>query len=173
MTKTLTPPLLREKTPANDLRWVFGSDEPAATRSRALAFLGRLYRDHGAAPPGESPGYLTIEQFYLPMPTAEAWESEVGLCDAIAMHHQGLLGDAEMKNILVRFSDAHTLVHDSERSGPKVGNWQEVTKAVDLFAFSWQRDDQRYFAIVNPVQMWLLYLLEKELGGEKFRCREL
>jgi len=159
-------PISQPKTPAIDLRRVFGSPITTATIGRVVKFLSAVYFAHSNKSYEEifRENFIT-EEFCLCMPTVAAWDAELKLCTAIERHAAGVISDGDIKTVLSEFVAAHTFVYTDSGRTTKNGDCSVWLKDVDLYLL--ESGDQSF--VCNPVQAWLVSLIE----NKKFKAVRL
>jgi hypothetical protein len=91
---------------------IFAEPRYAATVSRVIKFLHRVYLTHSDASFERisRPGVVT-EQFFVAMPTVDAYKAEVDLLNAIRDHALGTITDENIKIYLQKYLESHCFVY--------------------------------------------------------------
>ena len=98
------------------------------------------------------------EEFFICMPTIEAFASAIYLFEAIPEHAIGNLDDTKLKEFLVKFVEAHTVIWTNGIPSAKIGfygNWTRKTEMFEITLLEASKPTNNK-AIVNDLQMILI-----------------
>lgn len=149
------------------LREVFESEKTRETVRRVIKYLASVYFNHSNKDfEAVSRPVAFVEEFFISMPTRAAFDAEIALCEAILAFSEGKISEGEMKDALKKFLDSHTFVYEWRDFGKLSQTVTRRQKDDSVFVFELQTQFYELIygktrVVCNPVQMWLIYLLEK------------
>lgn len=153
---------------AIDLRETFENKATQGTVARVIRYLAPVYEKYTGRTFAEiSRENTRTEEFFLQMPTGEAFADELRLCEAITAHAAGKITDAQIKAVLDRFIESHTFVYFNDSREPKRGDF-ETWATCDLVYLS--ETASGFGFVCNYVQAYLVKLLHADLN---FRITKL
>jgi hypothetical protein len=168
-----------------DVIAVFKAEQTAKTRERVINWMFPIYDEYSEIPVEKVWSRSEVnEEFQIPMPTIDAFCSEVQLCNAILEHAAGQMSDTVMQSTLREFLDTHIWVYhpDGPRTNKK-GRWGNFTRGVPLYRICFFRPlsglkkelgDAEYVEIVvNAIQAWLIRLCEERRGAQNFTLHRM
>lgn len=141
-----------------DLAQVFGIESDSTKRT--VKFISHYYeKESDKTFEQRTQKNIICEEFYLLMPTRQAWVDELALCEAIERHERKVINDDEIKAVLADYVASHTFLYLNGERDVKRGVCEDWTADVPLYYLF---ADSHHFGAANPVQAWLLKLLETE-----------
>lgn len=163
-----------------DLPAVFKGQQTAATRERVINWLAPIYEEYSDIDVEKAWSKTQIsEELHIPMPTVAAYATEIELCNAILEHAAGEMSDAVMQLVLKTFLDTHIWIYhpDGPRTN-KSGKWGDWTRGVALYRLGFEKavsgpENKQATIICNPIQAWILRLLEERRGSTHFSLHRI
>lgn len=139
-----------------DLAELFKTDAAV----RMIKYLAKIHTDHsdGSSKRIFRAGVVT-EQFFIGMPTVDAYIAEIELCNAVWSLEKNE-NSQNIKVYLQKYLDTHTFVYGENFKRVKAGRLSSWTgRNVQLYLLTGSTS-----RVLNAIQLWLVTRIEAELG---------